>query len=98
MEINMALVRFTEGYAEDLQGIAFGLKEQNRERTVRFIITREAISDVMRGNPSSSENTAWFEANRERLEELGAEMAEKDPTATEIRITSRDLNPEQWAA
>jgi hypothetical protein len=94
----MSLVRLNEGFSDDLEGIAFGMKKEQGDGAIRVVLERDAIDDAMNGNPTQVEAREWFEANRGEIEELAVVKFEKDPTAMEIRITSRDLNPEQWAA
>jgi hypothetical protein len=96
-KIHMPLTRLNDGYAVDLEGISFGMREQRLDEqrlTVRCLVTGDALTDAMGGNPSQEEQVQWFVANRAEIEAVASSMFDGGAnTQPQLRVGTRDLNP-----
>ena len=87
----MPLTRLNEGYAVELDGIGFGMRDG--QRTVRCLVTDDALTDAMGGNPSQQEKIEWFVANRADIEAVASAMFDGGANNQPLRVGTRDLNP-----
>ena len=90
----MPLTRMNEGFSRDLEGIAFGMLDE-QQRPVRCLVTDAALTDAMGGNPTQEEQAEWFMANRVFAEEVASDKFDKRAVERDgsIRVDTQDLNP-----
>ncbi len=89
----MPLTRLNDGHAVDLEGISFGMLD-GEQRTVRCLVTGDALTDAMGGNPSQKEQVEWFIANRAEIEAVASTMFDGGANIQpQLRVGTRDLNP-----
>jgi hypothetical protein len=89
----MPLKRLSQGYQDDLEGIRFGMRDE--QRTVICLVTDAALTDAMGGNPTQAERSEWFVAHRSDIEEVASSKFDQGALEANgnIRVDTRDLNP-----
>ena len=89
----MPLKRLNEEYQKDLEGIRFGMR--NEQRMVICLVTDTALTDAMGGNPTQAERSEWFIAHRSDIEEAASSKFDQGAFEADgnIRVDTRDLNP-----
>ncbi len=86
----MPLTRLNESYRVDLEGIAFGMVDQNGD-TVRCLVTDDALTDAIGGIPNQAEKLEWLQRNRGDVEMTAVILFDQNPaTAPQLRIDSRE--------
>jgi hypothetical protein len=94
----MPLKRLNEAYAIELDGIGFGMVDE-QWRKLRCLVTGAAITDAIGGNPTQAEQVEWFLANRCLVDravtvKFDHRTFENDGS---IRVCTRELNPHLFA-
>ena len=88
----MPLIRLNEEYLADLGGVGFGMLDG--DRTIRCLVTYEAITDAMGGNPSQNDQVQWFVHNRSDVEQVASAMFDDGAVSQpELQVGTRNLNP-----
>jgi hypothetical protein len=92
------LRRVNEEYAIDLEGVAFGMLDAEK-RTVQCLVTGDALTDALGGNPTQTEKVDWFVANRALVEEVASAKFDRGAVESDgtIRVGTRDLNPQLFS-
>jgi uncharacterized protein DUF1488 len=90
----MSLKRLNNGYAIDLEGVAFGMLD-DRGNTVRCLVTGDALTDAIGGNPSQKEQVEWFVSNRSIIEQVASVKFDQGAIENNgaVRVGTRDLSP-----
>jgi hypothetical protein len=89
----MPLTRLGDNaYAVELEGVAFGMNVVGTNRPQRCLVTYEALTDAMGGNPNQAEQVEWFRANRSDVEDVASRKFDDDRLEGNgtIRVNSRD--------
>jgi hypothetical protein len=91
---SMRLKHLNDGYGIDLEGIAFGMLDAQK-RPVRCLVTGDALTDAIGGNPTQAEQVDWFLSNRALVEEVASAKFDQGAVESDgtIRVGTRDLNP-----
>jgi hypothetical protein len=90
----MGFVRANEGFRVDLEGIEFAMKGEHSGRIVVCLVTYEALTDAMGGDPTQEEQNAWYKENQGCVDGVAAAMLKADPSVEKLRVDTRNLNPD----
>jgi Protein of unknown function (DUF1488) len=64
--VDMPLARLNDVYEAELEGIGFGMLAG--KRAIRCVVTDDALTGAIGGNPTLAQKLAWFGHNRSRVE------------------------------
>ena len=94
----MPLRRLNEAYAVELDGIGFGMVDE-QWRKLRCLVTGAAITDAIGGNPTQAEQVEWFLANRSLVDQAATVKLDRRTFENDgsIRVGTRDLSPHLFA-
>jgi len=88
----MPLERLTEHTFEvDLEGVGFGMRDVDDNRTVRCLLTQEALTDVFK----ASDRSRWlgaFRENRDEIEAAATDIYDTGISAEPVRVTTAELS------
>jgi hypothetical protein len=88
----MPLERLAEQSFEiDLEGVGFGMRDVDDGRTVRCLLTQEALTDMY----AASRQMLWlraFEENREAIEAAASDIYDTGTSPEPVRVTTAELS------
>jgi Protein of unknown function (DUF1488) len=88
----MPLARLAEHtFAVELEGVGFGMRDVDDSRTVRCLLTHEALADVF----NASDQSLWlqaFEENRDEIEAAASDIYDTATSAEPVRVTTAELS------
>jgi hypothetical protein len=93
-ETMMPLDRLEGAPAIRLEGVVFGMRDVDDERTVQCLLTHEALMDVFDATLQSQWLQA-FEAHRDEIETAASNVYDTGASGEPVLVTTADLMPSE---
>jgi hypothetical protein len=87
----MPLERLKETPVTTLEGVAFGMRDVDDDRTVQCLLTQEALTDVFDATLQSQWLEA-FEAHRDVIEAVAGNVYDTGVSGEPVLVTTADLD------